>query len=49
MREKISDAIDSKSLENGQASASEVKNLLNNFNGKALEEVQSFVQEMIFF
>ena len=39
IRAVISDAINTKSLENGQVSASEVKNILNNFKGKVLEEV----------
>ena len=46
MRAVISDAIDAKSLENGQVSAHEVKDILNDFKGKVLEEVQSLIKEM---
>ena len=46
MRAVISDAIDAKSLENGQVSAHEVKNILNDFKGKVLGEVQSLIKEM---
>ena len=46
MRATTSDGIDVKALENGQASAFEVKNLINDFKRKALEEVQSLVEEI---
>ena len=42
----MSDIIDAKALENGQASASEVKNTLSSFKGSMLKEVQGLIQEM---
>ena len=44
MHAVILDAIDAKSLENGQVSAHEVKNILNDFKGKVLKEVQSLIK-----
>ena len=46
MRAVMSDVIDTKALENGQVTASEVKNILSDFKGSMLKEVADLLQEM---